>query len=519
MSNRPITMLQIRRILQLKTNGKSNREIARDLHVARNTVNGYIQQLASLNKPQADLLTLSDEELSSLFYKEPSDMHTDWRLVDFQQRMPDISDELQKPHATKMILWEEYLRQVPEGYGYTQFCEHLNRFLETRKAVMHFEHEPAASMMFDFAGDKIPVVDPQTGEVTMCTVLVCVLPFSGFTYIEALPSTKREYLLKALDNALAFFGGVPRSAKTDNMAQIVKKSNRYEPTFDELAEQWSLHYGTTLLASRVRKPRDKASAESHVNVVYNRIYAAIRNRVFHFVEELNQALHQELQKFLDRNFQRRDYSRRTRFLQHEKSLLLPLPTETFVPKNKIQAKVQRNCHITLGEDWHHYSVPFRYIGQTVSIVYDTDNVEIYLNTVRIVSCRRNLARNGYTTLEEHLPPAQKHYLQIKGYSKEYFVEKAAGIGSQTANVIERILKQKIFIEQTYNSCLGVLRLSEKYGNDRLEAACDRAMAGYKVTYMIIKNILERGLDKAPEEQNHFIGLPDHENIRGPESYQ
>jgi len=512
-------MLQIRRILQLKSNGKSNREIARELHLSRDTVNEYIRRMTLLGKESRELLLLQDPELSSLFYKEPRLQPADWRLTDLQNRIPALCDDLQKPHATRMILWEEYRRIVPQGYGYAQFCEHLNRFLETRKAVMHFEHEPAASMMFDFAGDKIPVVDPQTGEVTMCTVLVCVLPFSGFTYIEALPSTKREYLLKALDNALAFFGGVPRSAKTDNMAQIVKKSNRYEPTFDELAEQWSLHYGTTLLASRVRKPRDKASAESHVNVVYNRIYAAIRNRVFHFVEELNQALHQELQKFLDRNFQRRDYSRRTRFLQHEKSLLLPLPAEPFVPKNKIQAKVQRNCHITLGEDWHHYSVPFRYIGQTVSIVYDTDNVEIYLNTVRIVSCRRDLARNGYTTLEEHLPPAQKHYLQIKGYSKEYFVEKAAGIGSQTANVIERILKQKIFIEQTYNSCLGVLRLSEKYGNDRLEAACDRAMAGYKVTYMIIKNILERGLDKVPEEQNHFIGLPDHENIRGPESYQ
>jgi len=519
MASKHLTMLQIRRILQLKASGKSNREIARDLHLARNTVNGYIQQLSDLNKPQPDLLRLPDEELSSLVYKESTAVRIDWRQADMQQRIPDLCDELQKPHATKMILWEEYLRKVPDGYGYTQFCEHLNRFIETRKAVMHFEHEPAASMMFDFAGDKIPVVDAQTGEITLCPVLLCVLPFSGFTYIEALPSAKQDYLLKALGNALDFFGGVPRSAKTDNMKQIVKKSDRYEPAFEELAQQWSLHYGTTLLASRVRKPRDKASAESHVNVIYNRIYAALRNRVFHLLEELNQALHQELEKFLDRNFQRQDYSRRTRFLQHEKALLLPLPTDPFVPQSKVQAKVQRNCHVTLGEDWHHYSVPFRYISQSVSIVYDTDNVEIYLNAVRIVSYRRDRARNGYTTLEEHLPTAQKHYLKIKGYSREYFVGKATEIGSQTANAIGRILEQKSFIEQTYNSCLGVLRLGEKYGNDRLEAACNRAMAGYKITYMIIKNILERGLDKVPEEQNLFIGLPDHENIRGAESYQ
>ena len=512
-------MLQIRRILQLHSNGKSNREIARELHLSRDTVNEYIRRLTSLGKRPDDLLLLEDEELSSVFYKEPTPLPSDWRLLDLQNRIPELCDELQKPHTTRMILWEEYRRKVPEGYGYAQFCEHLSRYLQTRKAVMHFEHEPAASMMFDFAGDKIPVVDRQTGEITLCPVLVCVLPYSAFTYIEALPSAKRGYLLKALDNALIFFGGVPQSAKTDNMAQFVKKSNRYEPTFEELAEQWALHYGTTLMASRVRKPRDKASAESHVNVVYNRIYAALRNRVFHTLAELNQALWQELEKFLDRNFQRREYSRRARFLQHEKNLLLPLPAEPFMSKSKIQVKVQRNCHITLGEDWHHYSVPFCYIGQSMGIVYDTDNVEIYLNTTRIVAYRRDYTRNGYTTLEDHLPASQKHYMKIKGYNREYFLEKAGTIGSQTARVLERILDQKIFVEQTYNSCLGVLRLGEKFGNDRLEAACNRAMEGYKVSYMIIKNILDRGLDKAPLEQNHFGQLPDHDNIRGEQAYQ
>ncbi|MDP4282045.1 MAG: IS21 family transposase [Bacteroidota bacterium] len=521
MSNRPLTMLQIRRILQLKSNGKSNREIAREIHLSRETVNEYIRRLNPLEKNPQDLLVLTDPELSSLFYKEPSSQATDWRWSDLQSRLPVLYDELQKPHATRTILWEEYRQMVPEGYGHSQFCEHLSRYLETKRAVMHFDHVPAASMMFDFAGDKIALVNEQTGEITWCPVLVCVLPFSGFTYIEALPTARRDYLLNALNNAFNYLGGVPQSAKTDNMAQIVKKSNRYEPTFDELAQQWSLHYGTTLMASRIRKPRDKASAESHVNAVYNRVYAALRNRIFHFIGQMNEALWAELDKFNDRNFQRLDYSRRDRFSLHEKPLLLPLPIEPFIPKHKVEATVQRNCHVTLGEDWHHYSVPNQNIGKKVHIIYDTDHVEIYLNTIRIASHRRDYGRNGYTTLEEHLPPAQKHYLQIKGYSKEYFVEKATAIGSQTANAVGRILEQKIFVEQTYNSCLGVLRLGEKYGNDRLEAACNRAMAGYKVTYMVIKNILERGLDKVSPDQNQNLltSLPDHENIRGEEDYQ
>lgn len=512
-------MLQIRRILQLKSHGKSNRVIASELHVSRDAVNGYVKQLTLLDKSIDSLLRLNDEELSSLFHKEPVSQKTDWRLTDLQQRIPGLYDELKKPHTTRMILWEEYRQKIPEGYGYAQFCEHLSRFLLTRKAVMLFDHEPAASMMFDFAGDKIALTDHQTGEITWCVVLVCTLPFSGYTYIEAMLTAKRERLLNALNNALSFFGGVPQSSKTDNMKQIVKKSNRYEPAFEELAQQWSLHYGTTLMASRVAKPRDKASVESHVNAVYNRIYAPLRNMGFYSLDQMNQALWEELDRFNSRNFQRCDYSRRDRFTLHEKALLLPLPAGAFVPKNKVQAKVQRNCHITLGEDWHHYSVPYQHIGKTVQLIYDTDHVEIYLDTVRIACHRRNYIRNGHTTLAEHLPPDQNHYARIKGYTRDYFIEKATQTGDSTAMAIGKILEQKIFIQQTYNSCLGVLRLGEKYGNDRLEAACLRALAGYKVTYMCIKNILERNLDKAPSQTDLFIQIPEHENIRGPESYQ
>ena len=511
-------MLQIRRILQQRLHGKSNREIAKELHISRDAVNEYVKQLTLLGKTIEELLKLNDQELSSLVYKEHPSHLTDWRYSDLQQRIPSFCDELKKPHATRMILWEEYRKIIPEGYGYAQFCEHLSRHLQVRNAVMLFDHEPAASMMFDFAGDKIALVDDQTGEITWCPVLVCVLPFSGFTYIEAMLTAKRERLLKALNNALLYFEGVPLSAKTDNMKQVVKKANRYEPSFEDLAQQWSAHYGTTLMASRVAKPRDKASAESHVNAVYNRIYAPLRNNVFHFVEQINQALWNEMDKFNDRNFQRRDYSRRGHFLLHEKALLLPLPAEPFMPKNKVAAKVQRNYHVTLGEDWHHYSVPYLHIGKMVQIIYDTDNVEVYLDSVRIACHRRNYQRNGHTTLADHMPPDHKHYARIKGYTPDYFIERATQIGVSTVSAVSRILEQKIFAEQTYNSCLGVFRLGEKYGNARLEAACNRALAGYKVTYMIIKNILERNLDKAPQG-DLFVSIPKHENIRGADSYQ
>lgn len=511
-------MLQVRRILQLKVQGDSNRKIARALQVSRDTVSFYVHVFENSGKSYEQLLLFTEEALSLLVYNDPPVVQSDWRYTDIQERISSICDELQKPKTTRMILWEEYRVLVPDGYGYSQFCEHISRFLESRKAVMHFEHEPAAMMMFDFAGDKLPLADKETGEITLCSVLICVLPFSGFTYIEALITARREQLLKGLNNSLSYFGGVPLSVKTDNLGQFVKKSNRYEPIFDELANQWSLHYNTTLMASRVRKPRDKASVESGVNSIYNRVYAAIRNMIFHSIGQMNMALWEQMEKFNCRNFQRCDYSRRDRYLQYEKKLLRALPGTSFVPKHMVTAKVQRNYHIILGEDSHYYSVPFQHIGKKVQIIYDTDNVEIYLNQCRLVAHKRNYHKGGYTTVADHLPPAHRHYSRIRGWNKEYFIEQAMKVGESTTAVITKILEQKIFIEQTYNSCLGVLRLKEKYGNDRLEAACKRAIGGYKLNYNIIKNILERNLDKAPEKPDLLFNIPEHENIRGPESF-
>jgi transposase len=519
MANKTTPMLQIRRILQLKSQGKSNRDIARELHKSRNNVNAYVKRIEDSGRVLHDLLKLTDEELSSLLYISSPPVPADWRCTELMNRVQYLSDELRKPHATRIILWEEYRQKVPDGYGYTQFCEHLNRYLEPQKAVMHFEHEPAASMMFDFAGDTLSLVDKETGEITKHPVLVCVLPFSAFTYVEVLRSAKRELLLKALNNAFSYFGGVPLAAKTDNMTQIVKKANRYEPSFDELSEQWAAHYGCALMAARVRKPRDKASVESHVNVAYNRIYAPLRNKIFYTIDQANEAFGEQMDNLNARNLQRQNYSRRDRFNLHEKPHLLPLPPEPFIPKTKVLAKVQRNYHVTLGQDWHHYSVHHKYLGKTVQIVYDTQNVEIYLDLVRLACHRRNYHKNGHTTLVEHMPPNHRFIASIKGWDPEYFLEKAARVGSCTHKVVTKVLEQKRLVEQTYNSCLGISRLSEKYGNDRLEAACKRALAGYKVTYTMVKDILERNLDKAPVQDDLFATIPDHENIRGPASYQ
>lgn len=519
MANKTITMLKLRRVLQLKEQGFSNRRISAMIKLSRQTVDDYVNRLKLTEKSFKELLKLDDQLLHLLAFQQPGVAALSGKYADLQSRLPGFAEDLKNSKTTRVVLWEEYRKLVPEGYSRSQFCEHLGRYLESRKAVMHFEHSPAELMEFDFAGDPIHYVDLQTGEIVKCAVLVCRLPCSGYTYIEALPSQQRPFLIAALCRALEYFGGVPYMVRTDNMKQFVKKTNRYEPSFDEYAQQWSLHYNTTLTATRVAKPRDKAGVESSVNTTYYRVYAPLRNEQFHSLTALNKAILEKTETLNHSKYQGRDYSRYDKFVSLEQPLLRPLPDEAFIPKSTRSAKVARNYHVMLGEDRHFYSVPYQYIAKQVSLVYDTENVEIYLDHLRIASHKRNYRNNGYSTIAEHMPSNHRHYMSQQGWDKDYFLKASSLVGENTLAAMRIILQQKTFIEQTYRTCRGTLALAKKYGNERLEAACTRALFfNTRITYGSLQSILEKNLDKQPLQTTLDFSLPEHDNLRGPGAY-
>jgi hypothetical protein len=220
-------------------------------------------------------------------------------------------------------------------------------------------------------------------------------------------------------------------------------------------------------------------------------------------------------------FQRKSYSRKDCFNAEEKKLLQPLPAGSFELKHRVQAKVQKNYHITLGEDWHHYSVPYQQIGRTVTAVYDTDIVEIYFQHQRIALHKRSYKQHGYTTVKEHMPEGHQHFFEQRGWTADYFLKQAEKIGHCTHQYIQGVLLGKRFTEQTYNACRGLLRLSKEYGAERLEAACKRALQGNTYSYRTIHNILSNNLDKQLPawQQGDLFSMPDHDNLRGPEAYE
>lgn len=522
MANKVITMQLIRTIIQSLEKGFSIRRISRDIKLSRKTVTLYAARLQNSQYSLTGLRQLDDADLALIVYaaQEPSaTIQEDPRKAFFISRLPYFLSDLKRTGVTRLLLWQEYYKENPQGYAYTQFCVLLGEHRKVHEAGMHLDHRPAEVMMIDFAGDKITYTDRTTGEVIACPVLVCILPFSGFSYAVALANASIPQVIKGLNQCLQFFEGVPFSLKTDNMKQVVFKSCRYEPVFTEVMQQWALHYNLHLVATRVARPKDKALVENEVKLLYQRIYAPLRDEQFFSLTQVNAAFIRQLSLHHDQLFQKKNYSRRTLFETEEKGMLQPLPAGLFELKHSVMAKVQKNYHITLGEDWHHYSVPYQHIGKTVSAVYDTDIVEVFFQHQRIALHKRSYKHHDYTTVPDHMPEHHKNYFEQKGWTPEYFIKMAEKIGNCSHQYIQGTLKNRRFTEQTYNGCRGLLRLAKDYGNERFEAACKRALPSGTFSYRIISNILALNLDKETPTQGDIFQTPAHDNLRGPEAYQ
>ncbi len=519
MAQKPKTMLQIRTIIKQRIQSKSIREIARITGSSRNTVRAYLRRITEGGYSLSEALNLDETALGNIARPSDEKPPPESRLTRLQAAFPQMEKELSRTGVTRQLLWQEYLAENADGFGYTQFCHYFNRWLKRADVVARFDHRAGEKLMVDFAGKKMAYINRASGEVVECPVLVAVLPHSGYTYAEAVSSQKQEDFIRALAGALRYLGGSTGSLLTDNLKSAVTKSDRYEPKFTELMEQFCEHYGLAPMATRPYKPRDKGPVEGAVRIVYQRVFAPLRNREFFNLHSLNAAIRRQVDSHNNQLFQGRQHSRSQLFAESEKPLLQELPTFPFQISKTVLAKVQKNYHVILGEDQHQYSVPYTLVGVRVRIVYTNDNVEIYDGLDRVVCCQRNRRKYGYTTDARHMPENHRSYYAQKGWDGEYFKKQAGKIGEKTLEAITRILENKAFPEQTYNSCLGVLSLGKKYGGQRLEAACTRALQGARISYMMLKNILKSNLDQAPLQAEIDFTPPDHDNLRGSSYYR
>lgn len=516
MANKPISMTKIKQFIRLKQEGYSQRKIAKMLLIHRDTLRKYEDHLAVLGATYEELLSEQDEVLDGLFDKPDRLPTNKVRSKELHSFFPYMDKELARVGVDKLNLWQEYIGGMPNGYTYAHFCREYKRWKKCQQVSGHFEHKAGDKLFIDYTGKKLAIVDRVTGEIKPVEVLVAVLGYSHYTYVEATLSQKKEDFISAIENSLHFYTGVPQAIVTDNLKSAVIKGCKFEPQLNETFESFAVHYGTTILPTRVYKPKDKAIVEGAVNIVYKRVFAPLRDCVFFSLLELNEAIKEQLEKHNEMGFKAREHSRKILFEQIEKMSLNQLPQHRYELKNYSWNKVHKNGHVYLNEDKHYYSVPYTYLSKKVKVVYDNTQVEIYYHHQRIAAHQRNRKHYTYTTLADHMASSHRF---VSEWSSEKFLKWACDIGEPTRYMIEKILETKSHPEQAYKACLGVLHLNKKVGKERLNMACERAKHYQSYGYQVIKKILAQGLEKEPVQLEMSILIPNHDNVRGQQYYQ
>lgn len=509
-----IDIMKIKQLLLLKSKNHSNRKIASEVGIDRNTVNEYVRRLLASGYSYQKLLSFEEKDLQDLFPSKES-MDKD-RFVSLHDLFPGYVSELKKPGCTRQHLWNRYKQEHIDHYSYSQFCQLLSDWLDSKKVSGKLIHKAGDKLYIDYAGKKLQIVDKNTGEIQDVEVFIGVLPSSNYTYVEASFDQTRESLVKSVGNCLGYFGGVPQAIVPDNLKSAVTKASKYEPVINKTFRDMGEHYGCVINPTRTYSPQDKALVESAVKLVYQRIYYPLSNMTFFSLSDLNNQIHLLLEKYNDYKMQASGISRLKQFIDIEKEHLSVLPNEPYLIKNYNRAKVQKMGYIYLSEQKNYYSVPYRYVGKHVEVQHTIDTVEIFYNKERLATHIKSYRKGNYTSIKEHLASTHRYYLS---WSKDFFVKQAASIGEDTAAYIGKLIDQQVYPEIGYKRAQGIISLRKSYPNERIEKACSKALDYHICSFKIIDTILKNNADfESKTEQVEHIIKP-HENLRSASNYK
>lgn len=469
MANNPLSMSKIRLILRLHAQGMSKHQMAERSGTSRNTLKKYLAAYAASGLTPEAIEQCSDKELEDLFVA-PQHSPVNERLQTLIAYFPTVEKELQKKGATLLTTWQQYRVLYPEGLGKSQFKHYYAQWRGWHNPTMHQQHTAGDKCYIDFAGEKLCYTNPQTGEVIAVEVFLVLLGASQLTYVEAVRSQQKEDFITACASALHYFGGVPRALLPDNLKSAVNLSSRYERTLNKTFQDFAAHYGTTVLPARAYRPRDKALVEGAVRICYSRIYVPVRRKIYASLDELNWAIREALEAHNNHKRYNRPYSRRALFEELERSALMPLLQLPYGFKKQHYATVAKNGHVGLSEDKHYYSVPYRFIGRKVKVLYSTDNVEIFYNYERIALNARSRRAYQYSTDATHMASTHRF---VAEWTPEFFTSWAYRLHEEVGRYVEGLLRTRPHPEQAYKACISILSLTKKVGEARLVAACKR----------------------------------------------
>jgi transposase len=506
-------MRQVREVLRLKwACGLSDRRIAQSLRISRPTVAQYLQRatVAGLFWPLPAGLddAALERRLFATSYKKPPAKRPlpDWSTVHRERKRKGV---------TLLLLWQEYKAVTPDGLQYSSFCEAYRKWAGRLDVVMRQPHRAGETLFVDYAGQTMPVVHPSTGEVHDAAIFIAVLGASNYTFAQATWSQSLPNWIASHVRAFEALGGVPHVLVPDNLKAAVHRVHRYEPEINRTYADMAQHYGVAIVPARAAHPRDKAKVEVGVQVVERWILARLRHHTFFSLAELNTAIKDLRLELNQRPFKKLPGCRHSLFEALDRPALRPLPETPYEYAEWKLVRVNIDYHVEVGG--HYYSVPYALVKQQLDARLTTHTVELFHKGKRIASHRRSPHQGRHTTAAAHMPKAHQHYAQ---WTPQRLIRWAAKTGGATAQVVESILTSRAHPQQGFRSCLGLMRLGKRYGAERLEAACQRAVVIGSCSYKSIDSILKHDLDRQPLPGQTETTLSDlhHVNIRGPRYY-
>lgn len=449
-----------KKILELIDKKYSKREVARMLGVSKNTVKRILRE----HKASGEVASVKPEPVWS--------QKINWDEIKREHGMGATIDILHKEHAP--------------GVNYTTFWRRFKADITNKDICLRLEHKPGEKSFFDFC-NGINIYDSVTGIVKTTELLCGVLAFSSLTYAEFTWTQKREDLMRSMEEAFYYFGGVTPYVTVDNQRAAVNKAHIYDPNVNKVFVDFSNHVGFAVLPARPYKPRDKAANECGIGVIQRQFYQEVRNRKFTSLHELNLALKEYLERLNTAPMKDWGNVSRKERAQAELSLLKPMPLERYELSEWKRAKVHSDCHVQIGRKF--YSVPFKYVGQRVDVRVSAKMIEVFDSDLNQVAVHLKLtSQKVYQTNPDHYPEEK---LQVANYSIKKAIQEAECVGPETFKMVSQLLTEAQPLRYLRRA-QGILRLvqSKRVSVAALEFAVKQGAVFNRTQYQYIKSTAE-----------------------------
>ena len=511
-------MRKLKDALRLKfEGGQSHQQIASALGLSKGVVTKYAGLAVAAGLDWAAISALDEAALERRLLASSRASGT-YAQADFGR----LHQELGRKGVTLMLLWEEYCAQVGDEHRadwplkpwrYSQFCENYRQFAKRLKRSMRQVHRAGEKLFIDYAGPTV-ILRVHGQEIGRANIFVAAMGVSGYCFCLATPGQTARDWLGATAQALTFYGGVPQLIVPDNPRALVSKADRYEPLLTDSVQDFARHYGCSVLPARAYHPQDKPKVELSVLLVERWILARLRRHQFASVEEVNGAIAPLLHWLNRRAFQKLPGSRASVFAQIDAPALMALPVQPWEWAVFKTVRVHIDSHVEF--EGHRYSVPNALVGLALELRVTAHAVEALHRGNRVASHMRCVHKGGFTTAVDHLPERHQHQAQ---WTPERLVAWGARIGVACAVTVQKMLARQPHPEHAYRACLGLLSLSRRYGDARLEAACTMALGLGTSKYTHIRDILANRRDLLQAITTPEWTSPAHAHVRGPNYYQ